>query len=121
MNPGDGYVTPDAGRHRPVSLDAIRDLPDPAPWPNEFEDADELTAYAPAAAAMASCVILAMAEAMPPADREAIFHLFRPNDLSLRQRADVAGVAPNTIKTKALRYRAAMQDGLHTPPSGDPL
>ena len=117
-----GPVTPAAGRNRPVSLDLIGDVVDPARQPGETMDTEELSPWtAPEVIAMASCVILAMAEAMAPADREAVFHLFRPGESSLRQRAAVAGCSPNSIRNRALRFRAALRDALHTPTTGNPL
>lgn len=120
MNPRTGYVTPHAGRNRPVSLDVIADLPDPDPLPGDEMDADELSSHAPAAA-MASCVLVALAEALNPVDRESLLYLLRPGDQTLRERARVAGCSPATIRSKALRMRAALADGLNTPTAANPL
>ena len=120
MNPTTGYVTPDAGRSRPVSLDQLGDLSDPHPLPNEFEEA-ELSAFAPDAAMVAADVLIALSEALSPVDRESLLYLLRPGDQTLRQRSRVAAVSPATIRSRALLMRRSLRRALHTPPAGDPL
>ena len=101
-------TTPAAGRHRSVSLNLIRDLPDPAPWPNEFDG--ELSDCDLPVAAGALAALLAVADVLPAPDREALLAVIQPEAMSLRARARVAGVTVTTIRNKALRYRAAMRD-----------
>ncbi len=115
-----GPVTPSAGRQRPVSLDQLGDLPDPAPLPNEF-DAEELSRSHLTFAAGAHAALVGILDALPLVDKECLLHVLFPGEASLRERAAVAGVSAGTIRNKALRYRQALRDALHTTATGNPL
>ena len=114
------HVTPDAGRNRPVSLDQLGDLPDPGPWPGEFEEA-ELSRRDLTFADGAHAALLAVAEVLPAPERESLLAVIQPDEMSLRARARVASVPPNSIRNRALRYRAALAEALHISNAGIPL